>query len=90
MLRRLFIEMGESLLNCSHDILESCKAGLLTALQEETSDFVRRELCDDVGKLARICSGDMWWSCFCNYKTCWCKTYILLHITMYLFLFMVS
>ena len=58
MLRRLFIEMGESLLKCSPDVLESCKADLLTALQKETSDFVRRELCDDVGKLARICSGE--------------------------------
>ena len=58
MLQRLFIQMGESLLKCSHDVLESCKADLLTALQQETSEFVRKELCDDVAKLARICAGE--------------------------------
>jgi len=57
-LRRLFTELGGSLLKCSRDVLEACKADLLTALKLEPSDFVRRELCDDVGKLARICSGE--------------------------------
>jgi len=54
----MFIEMGESLLNSSCDVLESCKADLLTALRQEGSDFVRKELCDVVAKLARICTGE--------------------------------
>ena len=88
MLRRLFIQMGESLLKCSHDVLESCKADLLTALQQETSEFVRKELCDDVAKLARICAGEIlhiWWrksfaiSCFLN-------SYLLLRTVSFIFI----
>ena len=28
---------------------------MLTALQQETSESMRKELCDDVAKLAQIC-----------------------------------
>ncbi|XP_065887453.1 importin-5-like isoform X2 [Dysidea avara] len=55
LLRRSFIQTGESLLKCSPEILESCKTGLLTALQQESSAFVRRKLCDAIAELARYC-----------------------------------
>ena len=59
LLRRAFIQTAESLLlKCSPDVLESCKAGLLTALQQEGSSFVRRKLCDTIAELARYCIGE--------------------------------
>ena len=58
LLRRSFIQTGESLLKCSPEILESCKTGLLTALQQESSAFVRRKLCDAIAELARYCIGE--------------------------------
>ncbi|XP_065887450.1 importin-5-like isoform X2 [Dysidea avara] len=62
LLRRLFIKMGESQCQCSHVVLESFKTYMLTALQQETSESMRKELCDDVAKLAQIChAGNIAW-----------------------------
>jgi len=58
LLRRSFIQTGESLLKCSPDVLESLKTGLLTALQQEPSAFVRRKMCDAIAELARYCIGE--------------------------------
>jgi len=58
LLRRSFIQTGESLLKCSPDVLESLKTGLLTALQQEQTAFVRRKLCDTIAELARYCIGE--------------------------------
>ena len=58
LLRRVIIQTGESILKCSPEVLEACKADLLVALQQESSAFVRRKLCDAVAELARYCIGE--------------------------------
>ena len=57
-MRRVIIQTGESILKCSPNVLELCKADLLQALQQENSAFVRRKLCDAVAELARYCVGE--------------------------------